>query len=51
MLVIHSRDLDKGSTKYRIRQYQGRLQGAGVELEFTKKDTIDSLFIRRYQMS
>lgn len=47
ILVIISRDLEKGSTKYRFVQYLGFLKSKGIEVEFVKRDSINAAFIKR----
>lgn len=47
VLVISSRDLEKGSTKYRIAQYQGLLGANGIELEYAKRGDCGRSLIER----
>lgn len=42
VLCIISRDLDKGSTKYRIVQYTGFLRDRGIDVSFVRRDEIDA---------
>ena len=42
VLVISSRDLEKGSTKFRIAQYEDFLAIRSVQLEYIRRDAIDS---------
>lgn len=46
VLVISSRDLEKGSTKYRIVQFEDYFSTQGVQLEYVKRKDIDSNIIR-----
>ncbi len=45
VLVISSRDLEKGSTKYRIAQYEDFLKTRGVEVDYVRRKEINSAFI------
>jgi len=47
VLVISSRDLEKGSTKFRIAQYHDYLAARGVQLHYIRRDAIDAAVIRR----
>jgi len=42
VLCIISRDLEKGSTKYRVVQYAGFLRDRGIEVSFIHRDEIDA---------
>lgn len=47
ILAIVSRDLEKGSTKFRLAQYLDYLRYRGVEVEFVRRDEIDEATIER----
>jgi len=46
VLTIISRDLEKGSTKYRLVQYLEFLKKNGVDIDFIKRDAIDASTVR-----
>ncbi len=46
VLFITSRDLEKGSTKYRIVQYIDFLNSRGIKTEFVKRKEISSITLR-----
>ena len=51
ILAIISRDLEKGSTKYRLVQYLDFLSERGVNVEFVKRKTIDkSALMKAHQV-
>lgn len=45
VLVITSRDLEKGSTHFRISQYTDFLKDHGITLEFIQRSSINSSFL------
>jgi glycosyltransferase involved in cell wall biosynthesis len=47
VLAIISRDLQKGSTKYRIVQYLEYLRSKGINFEFVKRGSIDASVVRK----
>jgi glycosyltransferase involved in cell wall biosynthesis len=47
ILAIVSRDLEKGSTKYRLAQYLDLLRQQGAEVEFVRRNEIDAATIDR----
>jgi glycosyltransferase involved in cell wall biosynthesis len=47
ILAIVSRDLEKGSTKFRLAQYLDYLRQRGAEVEFVRRDEIDETTIKR----
>jgi glycosyltransferase involved in cell wall biosynthesis len=47
VLGIISRDLQKGSTKYRIVQYLEYLRSKGINFEFVKRGSIDASTVRK----
>lgn len=47
VLAIISRDLQKGSTKYRLAQYMEFLHDRGTEVEYVRKDAIDGSVLAR----
>lgn len=47
VLVIVSRDLEKGSTKYRIAQYEEFLRAQGIRLEFVRRAELTGSLVRR----
>jgi len=47
VLAIISRDLQKGSTKYRLAQYMEFLHDRGTEVEYVRKDAIDASILTR----
>jgi glycosyltransferase involved in cell wall biosynthesis len=47
VLAIISRDLQKGSTKYRLAQYMEFLNDRGTDVEYVKKDAIDASILER----
>lgn len=47
ILAIISRDLQKGSTKYRIVQYLDFLRSKGINVEFVNRKSIDASVIKR----
>ncbi len=47
ILAIISRDLEKGSTKYRIAQYLEFLGSKGIEIEFLNRKVIDNYTLKQ----
>jgi glycosyltransferase involved in cell wall biosynthesis len=47
ILAIISRDLQKGSTKYRIAQYLEFLESKGINIEFIKRTAIDASIVKK----
>ncbi len=47
ILVIFNRDMEKGSTKYRIVQYADYLKSKGIHLDFVKRRAINRSLIRK----
>ena len=47
ILAIVSRDLEKGSTKFRLAQYLDFLRQRGAEVEFVRRDDIDETTVER----
>ena len=47
VLAIISRDLHKGSTKYRIVQYLEYMRSKGINFEFVKRGSIDVSVVRK----
>jgi glycosyltransferase involved in cell wall biosynthesis len=47
ILAVVSRDLEKGSTKYRLAQYLDNLRRHGAEVEFIRRDAIDNAALDR----
>jgi glycosyltransferase involved in cell wall biosynthesis len=47
IIAIISRDLEKGSTKYRLVQYMDFLSEKGIKVEFVNRKSIDSSILRR----
>lgn len=47
VLVISSRDLEKGSTRFRIVQYEDYLAARGVKLHYIRRDAINADTIRQ----
>lgn len=46
VLVISSRDLEKGSTKFRIAQYEDYLAARGIRLQYIRRNAINTETIR-----
>ncbi len=46
ILAIISRDLEKGSTKYRLSQYLEFLRNKWIEIQFIKRDDLDGAAIK-----
>lgn len=47
ILAIVSRDLEKGSTKYRLAQYLDFFAGRGINVEFVRRNEIDGTTLER----
>lgn len=47
ILVISSRDLDKGSTRFRIAQYEAFLRENGIHIDYVRRKAISSETIKR----
>ena len=47
ILVISSRDLDKGSTRFRIAQYESFLNDNDIQIDYVRRKDINSDIIRR----
>jgi len=47
VLAIISRDLEKGSTKYRLAQYLEFLGAKGIDIEFMKRGAIDASVLNK----
>lgn len=47
LLVIHSRDLEKGSTKFRFVQYEEFLKGQGIHPEYIRYKDINSAALEK----
>jgi glycosyltransferase involved in cell wall biosynthesis len=47
VLAIISRDLEKGSTKYRLAQYREFLGSRGIEIEFVKRRSLDASILAK----
>lgn len=43
ILVIHSRDLEKGSTRFRVVQYQPWLQSQGVQVDYVNRKLLGKM--------
>lgn len=48
VLAIVSRDLEKGSTKYRIAQYTDFLKDHGIEIDFVRRKEITASLVRKF---
>jgi len=47
VLVITSRDLTKGSTQYRIAQYESMLRAHGIALDYVRRNAINGTALER----
>ena len=47
ILVISSRDLEKGSTKFRVAQYQSLLNSKNISLEYVRRNEIDAATLEK----
>ena len=47
VLVIYGRDLEKGSTKYRVAQYAEYMEAHGVHYDFHTRSEMDRRFIKK----
>ena len=47
ILAIISRDLEKGSTKYRLAQYLDSLGSRGMTVEFVRRDALDDTSVEK----
>jgi glycosyltransferase involved in cell wall biosynthesis len=47
VLAIISRDLEKGSTKYRLAQYREFMAARGIEIEFLKRKSLNALVLEK----
>jgi len=51
VLAIISRDMEKGSTKYRLVQYLDFLSKKGINIKFVNRKTVDASIIKKAQQA